>query len=518
NLYQYWGYHIDTTIFQYILSPKYAVTSISFGDVFRGGVLLFVVLSAAGWLYMRSTDRLSAPQKSNKSWIILATTLLLSIGSTMLGDLKKVHFSSAPFANQVAVSPIFSLCSSIGGNNNLEEQYKFFDKEEGEFDLIFTNFQWESGSDTDSILNTNRPNIAIVICESFSNSIMNLEVDGKAVMPNMKRLADENIFFEKAIATGSRTDKGLVSILSGFPSTPKVSILNTPEKSGKLPSLASTLAREGYNSNFYYGGDINFMNMQSYLSGNGWNNIVSEEQMKNSAEKPQRWGYSDGVMVKHFTDELIRLSKSDEPFLATLLTLSSHEPFDVPESMGFSDPQLNSMAYSDAQLGAMYDQLRNSEAWGNLLLIIVADHATNYPKDINYNSPARHHIPMIFCGGAVTKSGTEPNIISQLDIPTTILEQMDIDSSEFIFGHNHFEEHSGRTPLGYYTFNNGFGIVCKEGSVVYDATTDIAGVTFLATDNEIKYTKGALLSPKDHLHIKDGKCLLQKTFEEIEKL
>ena len=128
-------------------------------------------------------------------------------------------------------------------------------------------------------------------------------------------------------------------------------------------------------------------------------------------------------MCDWFADRVIALDARGEPFLAGLLTLSSHKPFDVPYAK-FEDPVLNAMAFSDECVGRMIDRLKASPAWDNLLVVLVADHGYPYPKTLPYNVPLRHRIPMLWTGGAVSSPRIVGTYASQIDIAATLLSQL----------------------------------------------------------------------------------------------
>ncbi len=523
TLYGYWGYRIDATLLPYLATPKEAAASVALGDIISSVVIFSIMISGSLWLYHRSVRGFSLERLSAKERVFATPIVLLLMGvaflsirggvSASVANVSKVYFSSYPYANHAAINPLFSLLSSIQRVESYDKIYPFFEEEE----LLarFTDLQ-SNGVDGESlpILGTKRPNVAILICEGYTRSIMEMKVGGKEVMPNLRRIAEEGLLFDQAYASGSRTDRGVTSVLSGFPSQPLISIMKLPAKSRHLPSLALSLGAEGYSSNFYYGGDLNFMDMLSYLYNTGWVNLKYNRDIESESE-PRQWGYSDGVMMDLFADELIRLNSLAEPFLASLLTLSSHEPFDVPEQLGFEEPIINSFAYSDQELGKMVDRLRQSEAWEDLLLIIVADHTIAYPWGITYNSPKRHHIPLILSGGALQQRGIEREVISQGDIPATLLAQMGIDHSSFIFSRDHFDK--GAAPhTAYYTFSHGFGVVDESGTTIYDITGERVAsgegveVSFLEDQKKI------LEDHQRRLNI--GKVTLQRCYLEIDRL
>ena len=232
---------------------------------------------------------------------------------------------------------------------------------------------------------------------------------------NMQRFKREGVWFENFFANSFRTDRGQVAVLCGFPAQTTMSIMKLPRKSATLPSLARSLGREGYRSVFMYGGDLNFTNQASFMYSTGWEELIWQKDMQLDAPT-SKWGYADDVVVDLFGDEVEALGRAEQPFLAGLLTLSSHEPFEVPFAK-FDDKLLNAMAFSDAQIGRLIDRLRESPVWDNLLVVLVADHGYPYPYDLAYNAPLRHRIPMISfpVHGTLMIEPTESESLAELD-------------------------------------------------------------------------------------------------------
>ena len=215
-----------------------------------------------------------------------------------------------------------------------------------------------------------------------------------------------------------------------------MSIMKLPAKSRNLPSVARSLAGEGYKTSFAYGGDLNFTNQASYMYATGWQELIWQKDLRFDAPASD-WGYDDRLMCDWFADRVIALSESREPFLAGLLTLSSHTPFDVPYAK-FDDRVLNAMAFSDDCVGKMIDRLKASPAWENLLVVLVADHGYPYPRTLAYNEPLRHRIPMIWTGGAVARPRVVEDYASQIDIAATLLAQLGVPHGDFDYSKDIF--------------------------------------------------------------------------------
>ena len=478
-LYEHWGFRIDSTVLIYLTDPEEAMASIDFWLGVRQTLLAAVYAAGMIWAYRRilgifdgRTVGWRVASLGSLAVVMLAGFDFLTIrGGTgaSVANVSKVYFSPTQFLNHAATNPVFSFLASLGERVDYADEYPFFDEttRAEKFDALRGNGPAAGASEP--VLNTARPNVVIVILESFARTVMDAEVDGQPVMPYMQRLKGEGIWFENFFANSFRTDRGEVAILSGFPAQTRMSIMKLPAKSRNLPSVARSLAGEGYATSFAYGGDLNFTNQASYMYATGWQELTWQKDLRFDAPAAD-WGYDDALMCDWFADRVITLSDAGKPFLAGLLTLSSHTPFDVPYSK-FDDKVLNAMAFSDECVGKMIDRLKASPAWKDLLVVLVADHGYPYPRTLTYNEPLRHRIPMIWTGGAVAGPRVVEDYAAQIDIAATLLAQLGVAHDDFDYSKDIFAPTPPR-KFAYYTFNDGFGVVDASGEAVWDATGD----------------------------------------------
>ena len=503
-LYEHWGFRIDSTVLIYLADPEEAMASVDFWLGVRQTLLAAAYAAGMIWVYHRILGVFDGrpvgwrvASLGSLAVVMLAGFDFLAIrGGTgaSVANVSKVYFSSTQFLNHAATNPVFSFLASLGDRVDYADEYPFFDEavRAAKFDALRGN--GPAAGPTEPVLNTARPNVVIVILESFARTVMDAEVGGEPVMPYMQRLKGEGIWFENFFANSFRTDRGEVAILSGFPAQTRMSIMKLPAKSRNLPSIARSLAGEGYATSFAYGGDLNFTNQSSYMYATGWQELIWQKDLRFDAPAAD-WGYDDALMCDWFADRVIALSDAGKPFLAGLLTLSSHTPFDVPYSK-FDDKVLNAMAFSDECVGKMINRLKASPAWKDLLVVLVADHGYPYPRMLTYTEPLRHRIPMIWTGGAVARPRVVEDYAAQIDIAATLLAQLGVAHDDFDYSKDIFAPTPPR-KFAYYTFNDGFGVVDASGEAVWDATADRA-VT--ATNSEL---------------LDVGRTMLQTTYTDI---
>ena len=505
-LYEYWAFPLDSSVLQYLASPKEALASVTAGQLLLQLLVAAAVFGGMAWCYLRVL-RLYDPARRSTHRAGSTLVLLLAAGvlflpirggvSVATANVSKVYFSGRMFLNHAAVNPLFSFLSTLSDGDDALYEYEFFP--EPERAAIFEPLRGDlpAGIGTDTLLRTRRPNVVLFLVESFGRSTVDERVGGEPVAPEFQRLKGEGVYFDNLFANSFRTDRGTVAVLSGFPAQTKMSVMKLPVKSQRLPSIARSLRREGYATSFYYGGDLNFTNTASYLYGTGFDRLTWQKDLHFDAPT-SKWGYADDVVIDAFTDHVLAEAASQRPFFAAMLTLSSHEPFDVPFAK-FDDPMLNAMAFTDACLGRFVARVRQTPVWKDLLVILIADHAYPYPYGIANSDALRHRIPMLWLGGAVRRPAVVETYGSQSDLAATLLAQLGIAHGDFLFSRDLFDP--ARPKFGYWCFNNGFGVADAGGTTIFDCTS------------------ARVISPDSTAaQLRDGKAMLQTTYKAIREL
>lgn len=502
ELYSYWGFRLDATPLFYLKSPADAAASVPLLAMILVPlciVIYFLLIIYPLFRWSGSTGKWRFFKKRVRAslcFVLILGLLFIPIRggfsvSTM--NVGKVYFSSDMLLNHAAINPAFSLMTSISREQDFGEQYRFFSDREAT-DLFQELYPGETTPDRADTLIKQRPDILFIVLESFSATLVEDLGGEPGVTPNLSRLAKEGILFTNFYANSFRTDRGLVSVLSGYPAQPNTSIMKYPAKSQSLPSISKTLKGEGYDIEFLYGGDADFTNMRSYFVSAGFDRIVSDQDFP-VKDRLSKWGANDAVGFDRLT-ALIKEQKQ-QPFMKLFLTLSSHEPFDVPYKK-YSDPYVNSVAYTDSCLGVFVSELKKSPQWDNTLLVLLPDHAFRYPYTLSNFEPQRHHIPMIWAGGAVLKRDTIDVYGSQIDLAATLLSQMQLPHAEFAFSKNMLDP--ALPKFAWYSFNNGFGYVDQYNQVVYDCD---AGRVLESSGNQPEKA------------VDYGKSFLQKLFDDL---
>lgn len=528
SLYPYWKYPLDSTpLFYFFTSPADAIASVSIWQVILSIVIL-IVLTIGVWftLRMRGEKRQqysryaygyggSGSGKRNRfddfdrhrgrtSIILLLLTGLLFLpirGGITVSTMNtgQAYYSQNAYLNHSAVNPLFSLLESITHQEDFASQYRFLKDKEA--DKIFATMTSTSDENTYPLLNEatfkkGTPDILIVIMESFASDIMPSMGSYKDVAVCLDSIAQQSILFTRFYANSFRTDRGMVSILSGYPAQPTTSIMRYPRKTSKLPSIARNLAKyKNYKTTYYYGGDADFCNMRSYLVSQGYQHIISDANFP-IEDKLSKWGVPDHILAARMMEDIKAQQNEKRPMLRILQTSSSHEPFEVPYHR-LKDKRLNAFAYTDSVMGAIVREYRKLPRWKNTLIVFVPDHVGGYKENLNDHDRSRYQIPLILAGGAISRPMKVGIIGSQHDIAATLLGQLGVEHREFTFSKNMM---SDATPkFAFFAVNDAFGVVSEENSLIYDNRA-----------KRTVYDKG-----EKGFNLKRGQAYLQKLYDDL---
>jgi Phosphoglycerol transferase and related proteins, alkaline phosphatase superfamily len=385
-------------------------------------------------------------------------------------NIGQVYYSQNQFLNHAAVNPVFSFFASFEKSASNNTIYNYMDDEECE-QIIKSLYNTES-IDSDTLLNTQTPNIIIILLEGCGGEFT--EIGGrKDITPNLNRLAQEGIYFSNCYGNSWRTDRGTVCTWSGYPSFPTMSVMKIPSKSRSLPNIARTLKEQrGYQTYYVYGGDINFTNMRSYLVSGGFETLKWKADYTKEEQESAQWGVRDDITFDTVYDLITTHSTLHTPHSSILIgysTLSSHAPWDVPIRK-FDDEILNAMYYLDQCLGDFIQRFRQTKEWDNTLVILLPDHGIPY-KDIDERHPLMNHIPMIWVGGAVKAPLRIEQVCNQTDLPATLLGQLGLSHDDFTFSRDVLSK-SYTQPFAINTYTEGFSVNDSVGYVNYDLIGD----------------------------------------------
>ena len=283
-----------------------------------------------------------------------------------------------------------------------------------------------------------KKNLVIILEESLGARFVG-ELGGLDITPELDKLYQQGWGFDNLYATGTRSVRGIEAITTGFTPSPSRSVVKLSKSQHNFFSLADVLSQEGYKTQFIYGGESHFDNMKSFFLGNGFNDIVDINHIDN----PQfisSWGVSDEDLFNQADKELTKLSNSTEPFFSLVFTSSNHDPFDIPQGKvslpkGHNPENYKrdlAIKYADYALGKFINKAKTRSYWENTVFLVVADHDVRVfgSEPVPLKS---FHIPAVILNSDM-KSKRDPRLVSQIDLPVTLMSLLGIDQATPMLG------------------------------------------------------------------------------------
>jgi phosphoglycerol transferase MdoB-like AlkP superfamily enzyme len=279
-----------------------------------------------------------------------------------------------------------------------------------------------------------KPNVVILILESYGReyiSSFNKEFDipgYEGYSPFVDSLAQHSLIFTNAFANGYKSIHGMSSVIAGVPSF-KDAFTSSPYPKQKIESLVSVLKGEGYDTSFFHGapnGSMGFLGFGNIL---GYDHYYGKTEYNNDADFDGVWGIWDEPFLQYFNKTI---TKKQQPFMATLFTVSSHEPYIVPAQYEGKFPKGKTpihqcIGYTDHALKQFFNAAKKEKWYQNTIFVMVADHGNlmyypEYYKDQNF-----HTVPILFFSPNKKYVGVNNDWAQQIDIYPTILDMMGYD-------------------------------------------------------------------------------------------
>jgi len=462
RLFDYWGFKLDRESLKFLSTPVEAFASVTWQDMLTFILYFTLVLAPLVFVLRRiSVSGLFSGKAPRHVWwsSLFLIPFLFVIGRGGVGpstmNQSRVYHSDSPFANMAAINPLWNLAASMMVDPLDLKRYTFDDAStEG----IYVNDE-ETDLSIDSFIDRSQcKNVVLVILESFTaNAIRSITPNAPNVTPYLNEMSEKGILFTNFYSTGDRSGESLVSLLCGFPAFTVTDVLDEPKRVGKLPNLYSAFNQKGYSTIFLSGGDLRFSNLQAPLIEGGVNQLVSINDF--SRDQPRgSWGVHDEAAFSRFS-EIIR--SSQEPFFASIFSLSSHEPFIVPKSypeMESLSRQANAMYYTDDQLGKLMKDLKSSNLLDSTLVLVSSDHGVREPGSFQVMDAGKFHVPLLLFGGPVKRPIQIDDPTSQVGVFNLLRDLYHLEGETMFDDYDLFNSNEA-----YYAYREGGGLVDEDG-------------------------------------------------------
>lgn len=399
-------------------------------------VFFLFVIVAVLWVFLYKKINISEAKITNKVLYFTSSLLyLLLTGVVVLGgirgDLKKStrplnivdasrYVQKMEHADVILNTP-FTIIRTIGKNTFVKQH--FMSDTEAE---RLANPVKQYNSDT-----LIKPNIVLFITESFAreySGAFNEDYaikDFKSYTPFIDSLARESLYFTNAYANGRKSIHGMSSVLAGIPSF-KDAFTSSPFPKQKIQSLVSVLNDLGYDTSFFHGapnGSMGFLGFGNIL---GYDHYYGKTEYNNDDDFDGVWGIWDEPFFQFMKRTL---DSKKEPFFATMFSVTSHEPYQIPEKYKDTFPKgtiaiHKTIGYTDYAFKRFFEEAKKQPWFNNTLFIITADHTNLSAYDFYGQMMHRAAVPILFYTPNGSLKGKRTDMAQQIDIYPTVLNYM----------------------------------------------------------------------------------------------
>lgn len=337
-----------------------------------------------------------------------------------------------------------------------------------------------------------RPNVVVIILESFSAAYSAKLSGGPGYMPFLDELMDQSLTMTQAYANGRRSIDGVPAVLASIPELMDEAFITSNYAQQPFTSIASVLAAQGYATSFYHGGNNGTMGFDGFARSAGFQRYVGRNEYPVQEHYDGHWGIWDAPFLQFFANEL---TKEQQPFMSCVFTLSSHHPYHLPPDLaaqfaGGTQKIHPTLRYTDEALRRFFDTARSQPWFHNTLFVITADHTAdlersgqNYSKAIDYWIPLVYHMP------AYLPPNAQGRVTQHIDILPTTLDLIGYRAPFFSFGHSAIRP--GSPPYAVMASNQIYHMIGDQYQIGFDGTT-LLGMEALGPD-----TVGPSGEPRD---------------------
>ncbi len=396
------------------------------------GLGFILLVAALVKVYPRTTTeparQLSYVLRYLRLLLVAALAVLTIRGGIQLKPLRTSHaFILQPAAlGHLTLNSPFTFIKSIG-QQKLEEKNYFTDKQALQQALKFDPEKYKNPQEPQL-----KENVVIIILESFSSEYVGALNNGKGYTPYFDSLATKGILFRNNFANGRKSIEALPSVLAGLPSLMQSPYITSAYQTNTLHGLGSVLQQAGYKTAFFHGaanGTMGFNNFSKLAGIDSYYGLDEYPAELKDKDFDGQWGIFDEPYLQYVAKQITNI---EQPFAATVFTLSSHQPYTVPAKYKGKFPKGNleiheSIGYADYALHQFIKAAAKQPWYNNTLFILTADHTQMSSNPDYQNELGNYRVPLLlFHPGKQFKSIDPERVTQQADIFPTVVDYLNI--------------------------------------------------------------------------------------------
>lgn len=331
---------------------------------------------------------------------------------------------------------------------------------------------------------TDRPrNVVLLIVESLGREYLSAISGEAAYMPFLDSLCGRSLVLTNAFANAERSNKSMCALLAGIPSFTEDAFMNTAFADDRVDGLGTRLKELGYSTSFFHGGLNGEYKFDSFSKACGFDRYHGMDEFGDEDHYDGHWGIYDEEFLRYTA---ARLTEQPQPFCSVVFTLSSHDPFPVPERYAGRFPKGTqdihaSLGYVDMSLQRFFAAAAKEPWYANALFVITGDHTYQYnDHPLWYRNPAgRFAVPILFFAPDGSFTGRDDRIAQHLDIAPSILDAVGYQGPISTFGQSVFLR--DRTDRAAQYLGGQYRLIQDDRVLLYDGV-NVQGLYDLRND------------------------------------
>ena len=444
-------------------------------------VLLIVIL-----VWLSKKVKVAAPKWSGLKYYGFYTFMMIPIfGLIIIGlrsglppkqDFPLVPSDAAQYTirpNDVAIVQNTPFCMIRTSRKPVYKKQSYFSPEE--LKTIYSPLHYP-----DTTKSFKKMNVVVVIVESLGKETLgyyNTGLDNgtyKGYTPFLDSLANHSLVFMNSFCNTRYSIDATPSLIAGIPSLQEA-FTQSFYANNTINTLASCLSSKGYSSVFAHGAPNGSLGLNGFAVSAGISKYIGKNEYGNDADYDGVWGIWDHKFLPFFARECSRLQ---EPFLASVFTVSSHHPHKIPSELTgrFAEgpiPFYKSIRYGDYALSQFFKEASDLPWFRNTIFIITGDHACVRYHEEYQTSLGAFGVPLIFyTPGGQLEARKDYGVAQQIDVMTTILNYLGYDKPYFAFGKDLLDPRQDKIAVNY--IGNAFQLIWDEWVVQHDTHKTVA--------------------------------------------
>jgi len=415
----------------------------------------------------QSVNKSQIAKQSGIFILLMAFVFLLGRGGIQKKPIKIVDAVNYGSINQSAIvlNTPFCILKTIGKKETLESP-KYFS--ETELNKIFNPITEITSSE-----NPSKKNVVIIILESFGRE--NIQ---RGQTPFLDGLIEKSLFFENGFANGKLSIDAVPSTLSSIPSLMNNSLITSSYSINEVYGLPKILKANGYQTAFFHGAFNGSQNFDQYCKVAGFDTYYGKNEYVGPEAFDGRWGIFDEEFMQYFSG---KMTEFKQPFFSTIFTISSHNPYIIPEKYKGKFPKgttkiHESIAYADNALKRFFETASKEDWYKNTLFVITSDHTSSEPTEKKFKTNVgKFRVPILFFDPSNPSIvGKNQKNLQQIDIMPSVIDYLNIESKMVTYGKSYQSE----KDFVVYYLDNIYHYISGDYYLAFDGKKSLAMYNF----------------------------------------